>query len=75
MSKALRAPVGAVADDEDSGGILDAEERVERHHEAAFRLAAAPGTRDRLEVGPELGVDLAGMYDPAAIEALRQRVG
>ena len=46
-------PSGAEADDEHRVLVLEPEQRVERHHESALRLAAAPVAGDRLELGAE----------------------
>ena len=45
------------ADDEHCVVVSEPEERVERHHEAALRLGAAPGARDLLELGAQAAVD------------------
>ena len=53
------APAGVAADDEEGVLVVEPEERVERHHEAALRLGAAPVARDRLELAAQVLVDLA----------------
>ena len=52
-------PAGSKPSDEDRLAVTEAEERVERHHEAALGRAAAPRARDVLELGAQVAVDLA----------------
>ena len=51
--------VGCATDDEHGILIVEAKQRVERHDEAAFRLAAAPRTGQLFELMSERRVDLA----------------
>src|SRR5205809_7277787 len=74
MEKAGRSSVRPEADDEESIFLFEPEERVEGHHEAALRLGAAPGARDRLELAPKLGPDLARMQRVGAIPGALQPV-
>src|SRR5439155_21039814 len=64
MEKAVRPLVGAEPDDEDR--IVDMEQSIQRHHETALRLAAAPSARDLLELSAELAADFVRPEDAAA---------
>ena len=67
MEEPRRVAVRPEADDEERVLLPEPEERVERHHEAALRLAAAPGACDRLELAPQLRADLAWMQRLRAV--------
>src|SRR5262245_8422678 len=59
MEEPGRGAVRSTSDDEERVLVVQPEERVERHHETAFRLRAAPRARDLLELRPRRTVELA----------------
>ena len=72
MEEPLRRPFRFVADHEH--GVVDAEERVERHREAALGRTAAPRAHDLLELLAKVRLDLFGPPHLAAIAGARQPV-
>ena len=73
-----RKPVGAPgrrpADDEEGVLVVEPEERVERHHEAALRLGAAPFARDLLELVAQPLVDRPRPQHLGAVAGAREPV-
>ena len=61
VQKALRLAAGTAADHEQRVLVLEAEERVERHHEPAGRGRTTPPACDRLELPAQVRGDLARM--------------
>ena len=61
MEESAGPAVGPQPDHEHGVLVVEAEERVKRHHEAALGLVAAPGSRDRLELAAKVAPDRARM--------------
>jgi hypothetical protein len=69
-----RRPLLVEADDEDGVVVAEPEQRVERHHEAALGLAAAPLARDLLETPSKRRRDAARRQDLGPVTGLREAV-
>jgi hypothetical protein len=63
VEETSRSAARSAPDDEHRILVAQAEQRVERHHEAALRLSPPPLPRDGPELLPQSCVDLAGPQD------------